>query len=323
VNVVFFGSSDFSVPSLLALAGSARHHLAGVAAQPDRPSGRNRQIRRGAVHEAAAQAGIPIILPEKIGGEEAMRQLEIWQPDVIAVASFGQYIPTRVLRIPRLGVINVHPSLLPLYRGAAPMQWSIARGETASGITIFRVVKEMDAGDIIVQERHAIEPGENAVDLSARFSVLGAELMMKALDAMEDGTAPSIPQDHARATFAPKLNKVDGQLDWRRPARDLHNRIRGFQPWPGAWFVHRGISIKVWKSVVEQGRGAPGEVLDVAGPGPLIATGDQAVRLLTVQPEGKKIMPGAAFLCGHAWRAGDIMEAASTTSERNDSEGHG
>ncbi|HMO51115.1 MAG TPA: methionyl-tRNA formyltransferase [Kiritimatiellia bacterium] len=304
MNLVFFGSSSFSLPAFLALASAAQHRLVGVAAQPDRPSGRNRRIQPGIIHQAALDHGIPIILPEKIGAEDAMATLRAWAPDAIAVASYGQYIPTRVLNLPPHGAVNVHPSLLPKYRGAAPLQWSIARGETLSGVTIFRVVKDMDAGDILAQEQHAIEPDETATQLSDRFSRIGADMLLKVLDQLEGGTALATPQDHAAATYAPKIEKHDGLLDWQKPAIDLHNRIRGFQPWPGCYFHHEGRPIKVWRSRPEPGGGEPGAVVDTAGPGPLIMTGDQALRLLELQPEGKKPMPGDAFLRGIRWTCG-------------------
>lgn len=314
MRVVFFGSSSFSLPSLQALATSTRHQLVGVAAQPDRPSGRNRQIQRGVIHQAAVEAGVPVITPDKIGSPEAMASLTAWSPDAIAVASFGQYIPTRVLALPPRGVINVHPSLLPKYRGAAPLQWSIAHGETISGVTIFYVVKKMDAGNIILQERHPILAGETAEELSRRFSVIGASLMIRALDLMEEGRAPSIPQAEERATDAPKITKADGLIDWSEAAEVINHRIRGFQPWPGAYFEHNGQIIKVWRADVVEGQGVPGQMLDVKGDGPVVMTGRQALRLLELQPEGKKIMSGTAFLCGHSWSVGGIVNDRSDPS---------
>jgi len=317
MRVVFFGSSDFSLPTLRKLAESKHHQLVGAVAQPDRPSGRNRQIQPGAVHQAALDLGIPIMLPEKIGQPDAVAKLKEWSPDVIVVASFGQYIPTRVLEIPFRGVINVHPSLLPKYRGAAPLQWSIAEGETISGVTIFYVVKKMDAGNIILQEAHPISPDENAVMLSERFSVIGAELAVRALDLIQDGSAPSVPQVEDMATYAPKISKADGQIDWKLPARSIHNRIRGFQPWPGCYFRHQNVTIKVIRSEVIPGSGKPGEVLHVGTAGPVIMTGEHALRLSELQPEGKKSMTGAAFLCGHSWAVGDILDAMHDSSRKD------
>lgn len=317
MRIVFFGSSLFSVPTLLSLAASDRHELVGVAAQPDRPSGRNRKVQTGIVHETALNLGIPVITPEKIGSPDALAVISSWNPDAIVVASFGQYIPGRVLVLPPKGVINVHPSLLPKYRGAAPMQWSIANGETTSGVTIFQVVKEMDAGDIIIQEKHPVSPDDNAITLSERFSQIGAGLALKALDLMETGKVALMPQAHDQATFAPKITKQDGLIDWRLPARAISNRIRGFQPWPGGYFLHKGVAIKVWRTMVEPGAGEPGQIIEFGGAGPLIMTGEQAIRLLELQPEGKKSMLGSAFLCGHKWVIGDILNAA-VTSEGKD-----
>ena len=304
MNIVFFGSSPFSLPVFHALAASTRHRLVGVAAQPDRPSGRHRKITPGIIHQAALDQKIPIILPEKIGEPSALEQLRAWQPDLIAVASYGQYIPSPVLHLPRHGALNVHPSLLPKYRGAAPLQWSIARGETVSGVTIFKVVKEMDAGDIVLQQTSPIAPHENAIALSERFSRLGAELLLEALDLIDAARANLVPQNHAAATYAPKINKIDGQLDWRKSACELHNRIRGFQPWPCGYFFHDGAMTKVWGSEVVDAAGEPGELIDTAGAGPLIATTQGALRLLELQPEGKRKMSGRDFLNGQKWTNG-------------------
>lgn len=307
MKVVFFGSSSFSLPVLQALAECERHQLVGVATQPDRPSGRNRKIQPGIVHAAALELGIPLIMPEKIGSPEGLSALRHWQPDIIAVASYGQYIPTTVLNLPPCGALNVHPSLLPKYRGAAPLQWSIANGETESGVTIFQVVKEMDAGAIWRQERSSVYPDESAEELSARFSVLGAELLLQTLDMIEEGQAVPTPQDDAFATHARKIAKEDGALDWHAPAMTLHNRIRGFQPWPGCFLRRGGVMIKVWKSRPVDGRGQPGEVVSLVGEGPVIMTGEGGLQLLEVQPEGKKRMSGQAFLCGCDWKAGEVI----------------
>ncbi len=311
MKVVFFGSSAFSLPSLHALATASRHSLVGVIAQPDRPSGRNRTIHPGPVHAAALKLGIPVALPEKVGDDTGMTALQGWQPDLIAVASYGQYIPTRVLALPPKRVINVHPSLLPRYRGAAPLQWSVAKGETRTGVTIFYIEKEMDAGPVILQEEHPLHPGDDAETLGQRLAIVGAELLLKAIDRIEDGTAVATPQDPERVTYAPKIEKADGAIMWHMAATELHNRIRGFQPWPGGYFTWRGGMIKVWKSRVEPvtGSRAPGEVVSCDGDGPLIATGEGGLRLLMLQPEGKRRMDGRAFLCGHAWKPGEtIME---------------
>lgn len=312
MRVVFFGSSEFSVPTLQAFASCPRHEVVGVAAQPDRPSGRNRQIQRGVVHAWAADAGLPVILPERIGSPEALAQLGAWRPELIVVASFGQFIPAAVRQLPSRGIVNVHPSLLPKYRGAAPLQWSIACGETVSGVTIFHVVREMDAGDIILQERHPILPDETAVALSDRFARIGADLAVRAADLLETGNAPAIPQDTNEATYAPKISKDDGRVDWAMSAAELHNRVRGFQPWPGVYFDAGKGLVKVWRSRVEEGRGRPGEVINISREGPLVMTGNGALRLLEVQPEGKKIMSADAFLCGQKWSVGIILPAINT-----------
>jgi methionyl-tRNA formyltransferase len=312
MKVVFFGSSSFSLPVLWALAESERHQLVGVATQPDRPSGRNRKIQPGIVHAAARERNLPLIMPEKIGSPEGLESLRQWQPDIIAVASYGQYIPTSVLNLPPKGAVNVHPSLLPKYRGAAPLQWSIANGETESGVTIFQVVKAMDAGAIWLQEHASVHPDESAVDLSERFAALGAKLLLSALDVIEEGAVSPMPQDGAAATHARKISKEDGLLDWQKPAVHLHNRIRGFQPWPGCFFRREGVIIKVWKSRAVEGQGTPGEVLSTSSEGPVVMTGEGALQLIELQPEGKKRMSGQAFLCGCGWSVGERLDVART-----------
>jgi methionyl-tRNA formyltransferase len=197
------------------------------------------------------------------------------------------------------------------------MQWSIAMGESVSGVTIFYVVKKMDAGDIILQEQHDIHPDENAVQLSERFSVIGADLAIRALDLIEEGRAPAIKQVEESATYAPKILKTDGLINWFRAAREINNRVRGFQPWPGCYFYHQGKLIKVWRSEVVPGSGKPGEIIDVGAGGPVIMTGEHALRLIEVQPEGKKSMSGIAFLCGNCWKTGGILDGIDDSSRKD------
>jgi methionyl-tRNA formyltransferase len=310
MKVVFFGSSSFSLPVLHGLAGSGRHQLVGVATQPDRPSGRSRKIQPGIVHAAARELDLPLIMPEKIGSPEGLESLRSWKPDIIAVASYGQYIPTTVLNLPPQGAVNVHPSLLPKYRGAAPLQWSIANGETESGVTIFQVVKEMDAGAIWLQKHSSVHPDESAVDLSDRFAALGAKLLLRTLDLIDEGKSKPLPQDDTKATHARKISKEDGLLDWQMSSVHLHNHIRGFQPWPGCFFRREGVMIKVWRSRLVDGQGSPGEILSTSGDGPVVMTGNGALQLIELQPEGKKRMSGQAFLCGCNWRVGERLVTA-------------
>lgn len=310
VRTVFMGSSRFSLPALHGLADAEDLVLAGVITQPDRPRGRNRRIVPGPVHAAAVERGLPVLMPERVGEADAVAALHQWAPDVIVVASYGQFIPRSVRETSRIAIVNIHPSLLPKYRGAAPMQRAIANGDTETGVTIFHVVKDMDAGDIILQAPFSIDPDDTGETLEDKLSVFGADLMLRAVRQLSSGAAPRTPQDPALATYAPKIAKEEGKLDWSLPARALHNRVRGFQPWPGCHTTRNGARLRIWKTRVEDAHGPPGCILDTDRDGPLIAAGDAALRLLEVQPEAKPRMPGHAYLLGHPARPGEMLGGA-------------
>ena len=307
MKVVFMGSSLFSLPALEALAGSDDVELVGGVTQPDRPQGRNRKVVPGVVRARAEELGIPVHAPEKIGSGDSVARLAEWGPELMVVASYGQYLPSRVLALPRLETINIHPSMLPKYRGAAPMQRALADGNGETGVTIFYIAKEMDAGDMIIQEPYPIDPEDNGVTLEAKLSTFGAELMMRAVGMIRAGLAPRTPQDHAAATYAPKIEKEEGRIDWGMPAWSIQHRVRGFQPWPGCFTLFRGRLLKVWKATVVEGAGRPGELLAGGGDGVVVATGNGALRLDDVQPEGKPRLDGAAFARGARLQAGERM----------------
>jgi methionyl-tRNA formyltransferase len=295
LKVVFMGSDAFAVPAVEALHGSG-HDLAACVTQPDRPQGRRLQVRACPVKARAEALGVATLTPEKVG--EAIDALAALAPDAIVVAAYGQYLPRRLLALPRLGAINIHPSLLPAYRGAAPIQWAVANGDTGTGVTILEVSPRMDAGPILLQERHPIAPDDTTPTLEARLSALGARLMLDALALLERGAATRTPQDESRVSWARKLEKGDGLLDWTRPAVELHNRVRGFQPWPGTYCRVSGQRLGVLKTEVEAVCGAPGTILAITGAGPLIACGEGSLRLLSVHPEGRKPVSGADYLRG-------------------------
>lgn len=295
MRVLFMGSDAFAVPAIEALAGSG-HALVACITQPDRPQGRGRQIKPCPAKIAAERLGIPTLTPERIA--DAAESVQELAPDLIVVAAYGQYIPSQILRVPPRGCINIHPSLLPKYRGAAPIQWAVANGDTETGVTIVDVTPRMDAGPILLQERHPIHPEDTAVTLELRLSHAGAELLLQAIQQIEAGSVERRPQDESLATWARKLEKKDGLLEWARPAKELHNRVRGFQPWPGTFCILQGKRLAVLETRVEPAGGVPGHIVDLNPEGPLVACGADGLRILRVQPEGKRPMSGADYARG-------------------------
>lgn len=311
MRIVFMGSDELACPSLRALMARAQDEVVAVITQPDRPKGRRRQPAPCPVKALAEQhSSLGILTPEKLNDPVLLEQVRVLRPDIFVVVAYGEYIPQAFLEIAPQGGINLHPSLLPKYRGASPVQQAIACGETETGVTILYVSEELDAGDIILQEQMPIMYDDTAVTLFVRAAEQGASLLGRALDLFAEGRVQAVPQDHRRATYVHKLTKEDGRIDWAMPAETIRNRIRGFQPWPGCFFEWprgAGHFVKVFRASVEQRCGLPGEVLDIRGNGPLVAAGEDSIRLTEIQPEGKSIMSGQAFLCGHALRKGEIL----------------
>ena len=283
------------------------HRVAAVVTQPDRPKGRRRKPSPCALKAAAAGTGVPILTPVNVNtaaSEAALRELA---PEAVFVASYGQILKPNILALPPRGCVNLHASLLPAYRGAAPIQWAIAKGECETGVTTFCMDKGMDTGDLLLQQRVPIRSDDTAASLEARLSEVGAGLLVDTADALQAGTVAPRAQDHERATYARKLSKTDGRIDWTAEAHTIECRVRAFTPWPGCYFERAGRrvrTVRVWKARVEDGTGEPGTVLDLRGDGPLVATGLRALRLLCLQPEGGKPMDGAAYLNGHPMEAG-------------------
>ncbi len=301
MRVLFMGSGTLACPALERLLDDPTYDVVTVVTQPDKPKGRHRAVAPCPAKEYAETKGVPVMTPERIGADEAVEEIRALSPDIIVVAAYGQYIKPAVLEIPPLEAINIHPSLLPKYRGASPIQWAVANGEEETGVTILYVSKEMDAGDIVLQRRMPIDPDDTAASLTPRLAELGAALLMDALAGIRAGTAARYPQAHEEATVVHKLEKEDGRIDWSLPAETIRNRVRGFNPWPGCFTTLDGRLLKVWKAEVLSGSHAeaPGAVLRCEAAGPVIATGEGTLRLAEVQPEGKKAMSGTAFLCGH------------------------
>jgi methionyl-tRNA formyltransferase len=324
MRVLFYGTPAFALPTLEGLL--ARHHVVAVITQPDRPAGRGRPLTAPPVKRRASEAGVPVLQPPRLRDPGWPERLAEYRADVAVVAAFGQILPKAVLDVPTRGSINVHASLLPRYRGAAPIAWAIIRGETETGITTFQMDPGMDTGDMLLREATAIGLDETAGELSERLAAIGARLLLRTLD--ELGTLPRIPQDGARATLAPRLKKEDGWLRPTEPARDLVNRIRGCNPWPGAALLTPVGRLLIWRAralpgpspatpgtVVPlplsprgggQGEGLEGEGL--RGDGPLaIATGAGLLLPLDVQPENRKAMPWSDFLRGARLRPGAMV----------------
>lgn len=303
MRVVFMGSAELACPALMALATAPGLEVGGVVTQPDRPKGRNLGLSACRAKLVAEVAGLNILTPPKVNAPESMAALQALAPELIVVAAYGQILGKTLLALPARGCINVHASLLPRYRGAAPIQWAIANGDAETGVTTMLMNPEMDGGDILLQEPVAIGEGETAGELHERLARTGAALLLRTLEAWRAGTLVARAQDAGQVTFAPKLRKPDGQIDWTRAAREIYNRIRAFNPWPGSYCAVRGAGeaavLKVHRVAVEAGAGPAGRVLEIGTEGPLIAAGREAVRLLEVQPPGGRVMSGAAYWRGH------------------------
>ena len=295
-KIVFMGSPDFSIPALRALAEV--YPIVGVVTQPDRPAGRGRVLTPPPVKRLALELGLPLIQPERLRQPEAMAQLQAWAPDVIVVAAFGQILRPAVLELPRFGCVNVHASLLPRWRGAAPIQAALLNGDAETGITIMRMDAGVDTGPTLSQRALPIQPDDNAGSLSERLAALGGELLLETLPAYLSSELTPQPQEDAGATYAPMLNKADGQLDFSQPAEALARRVRAFNPWPGAFTIWQGQMLKIQRAhAVPTPCALPGQTVVYQGL-PALCTTDGLLALDELQPAGKKPQPGKAFLQG-------------------------
>lgn len=304
-RAVFMGTPEFAVPSLRALAENEQVTL--VITNPDRPFGRGLSTAPPPVKVAAQAYGLPVYQPEKARHPEAVARLAAEKPDILVVVAYGQILPQAILDIPRLLCVNVHASLLPKYRGAAPINWAVARGETETGVTIMKMDAGMDTGPILHVRTMPILEEDTAATLSPRLAALGAEALLEALACLHEGTLRETPQDGARATYAPMLKKEHGRIDWSWPACEVRNLVRGMDPWPSAYTFHAGKMLKVLRAAPQSGRGAPGEILSLDKEGIVVACGEGALRLLSVQPEGGKAMSAWAFAQGRRLRKGERL----------------
>jgi len=307
LNTVFCGTPSFAVPSLekLIQAGVA---VRLVVTQPDRPKGRGMEPAASPVKRRAVELGLQVIQPEKIKANEEFRaQLEAINPDAIIVVGYGRIIPQWMIDLPPLGNINVHASLLPKYRGAAPIQWAIANGETTTGVTTMRIDAGLDTGDILMQKEVPIAPEDTAETLGSRLAAIGADLLIETLNGLQAGSVRSRAQDHAKATLAPVLKKEDGRIDFRWPATKINDRLRGFQPWPGAFTTFRGKSLNIWQAKPVVRSLPPGELFTEAGH-LLVGCGEgSALDLIELRPEGKKRMLAGDFMNGYRPQPGEKL----------------
>ena len=306
MNLVFLGTPEFAVPSLEALA-SHGHNVLAVYTQPDRAKGRGGKPTMPPVKAAAIRLGLPVHQPERIRRPEVVAELAALHADAMVVVGYGQIIPRSILDLPPNGIINVHASLLPKYRGAAPIQWAIANGETVTGVTTMRIDEGLDTGAMLLKAETPIGESETAAELSPRLAALGADLLIETLRCLESGTLIPEPQDPAQATYAPILKKEDGLIDWSLPAAEISNRIRGFQPWPGAYTFFRGQRFHVWKGRPST-EPAPTAHLVWTGHRLLAGCGaGTSLELEEIQLEGRKRMPAAAFANGHRLSENEML----------------
>lgn len=311
LRVVFFGTPDFAVPSLDALLRSP-HRVLGVVTQPDRPRGRGRKTTAAPVKIRARDAGLPVLQPERLRDPVFLAALAELKADLGVVAAYGRILTDEVLAMPRLGLVNVHASLLPKYRGAAPIHRAVIAGERETGITIMRVVKELDAGPILATSTHPIEPGATSDEVERDLARIGAELLAFSVDVLAVGRGADTAQDHSRATYAHRLTKDDGAIDWRWPADRIHNLIRGLHPWPHAFTFLGGRRFILLRSTVaskDPRREAPGTILESDGDRLQVATGAGTIQVEQIQAEGRRAMPAREFLAGHRFAPGDRFGA--------------
>lgn len=331
MRVVFMGTPAFAVPSLEALNNSD-HEVVGVVTQPDRPKGRGQAVVSCPVKELALAKGLPVRQPDKIKGPEFLQQLSEWKPDVIAVTAFGRILPKTILDLPSMGCVNVHGSLLPAYRGAAPIQWALIHGDTETGITTMVMDEGMDTGDVLLQQPVRIEPEDTALELGARLAQVGGMLLVETLTRLAERSVVPRAQDHTRATLAPMLKKEDGMIDWTQSATEIANRIRGFSPWPGSYTFHHacpersGAERRKHRLIIRKGRvdtqdastvsdgQQPGTILAVGPKSFWVQTGEGRIEVLEVQPANKKRMSVEQFLLGYALRVQETLDPQPSLS---------
>lgn len=309
-KIIFMGTPDFACPTLQVLLDRGEQ-VTAVFTQPDRPKGRGQKLQQPPVKELALQHGLPVLQPPKIRVPEVIEHIREMQPDLIVVVAFGQILPKALLDIPPHGCINVHASLLPRYRGAAPLNWCIVNGETETGVTTMLMDVGLDTGPMLLKKATPIGPDEDIASLHDRMALLGAELLGETLDRLKAGTVSPEPQDDSQSCYAPLLKKEDGLIDWSRPAVAIHNLVRGFSLWPGAVTTLAGEPLKLFRTAPAEGSGIPGTVLNVSKGGIEVACGTDSLLIFELQAAGSRRMDAASFLAGHLLTPGTrlgIME---------------
>lgn len=300
LRIVYFGTPEFAVPGLRALIES-RHPVVALVSQPDRPKGRGQKLQPTPTKAVADAANIPVLQPTRLKDESFVETLRSYSPDLGVVAAYGRIIPDAVLAVPRLGMINIHASLLPKYRGAAPVHRAVINGDRETGVTIMRVVTELDAGPMLATVRVPIGPDDRTPDLERTLAQAGADLVVRVVDQLSEGTAVEIPQDHAAATYASKIERHEGTLDWSLPAERIHNLVRGLQPWPLVSVSLDGQRILLHRTAVtdERSLAEPGRIVTASNGVLAVATADgRVLQILELQPEGKRVMSARDFLAG-------------------------
>jgi methionyl-tRNA formyltransferase len=316
MRLVYMGTPQFAVPPLRALA-AAGHEMVGVVTRTDKPAGRGRSVAAPPVKLAAQEMGLAVFQPKRVREPEFVEHLRTLAPEAIIVAAYGQILPKDILALPKYGCINLHASLLPLYRGAAPINWAIIRGETETGITIMQMDEGMDTGATLVQEQVPIEANDTAGTLAEKLSLLGARLITTALPLIASGKLLPAAQDGSKATMAPLLKKENGLIDWTLPAGEIHNRVRGLSPWPGAYGFLDNKMVKIITAEAIAGNGEAGALYEKDKNILEAGTGSGLLRILSLQPEGRKPMTAAEFMRGHRGIAGKKFEARISKSYIN------
>ncbi|SHJ95991.1 methionyl-tRNA formyltransferase [Desulforamulus aeronauticus] len=309
MRIVFMGTPDFAAASLQALIAS-KHQVVAVVTQPDRPKGRGKQVQAPPVKVLALQHNISVLQPATIKTEDFLQTLRELQPTCIVVVAYGKILPQAVLQLPPKGCINVHASLLPYYRGSAPIHWSVMNGERETGVTTMFMDEGMDTGDMILKKYLTIAPQDNVGLVHDRLAKLGAELLIETMDLLEQGEVPRASQDHRLATYAPMLKKEHELIHWDRAAGDIHNHVRGMDPWPGTYTLWQNKVLKIWRTELPKAReinSLPGTVLEEAPSGILIQTGQGQILVQELQLQGSKRMEVKEFLRGKSLTPGTIL----------------
>ncbi len=310
-RTIFLGTPPFALPSLAALLNEVE--ILAVVTQPDRPKGRGQVLEAPPVAQFARARGLPLLQPPRLRAPDVLRELSILQPDLLVTVAYGKIIPTELLHLPPLGCINLHPSLLPKYRGASPIQHAIANGDPETGVTIMFQTEELDAGDIILQRRVPIDAADTAQTLEERLATVGAEVLVEAVRLIGAGQAPRRPQDPAAATYVTKLTKASGRIDWGRPAAALVQFIRAMDPWPSAYTWHRGQLLKIWRGHVTPAVGTRGAIVEIRrGVGFVVAAGEDGVLIEEVQPEGRRRMSAEEYARGSRLQPGEHLGPPSS-----------